>query len=86
MHKCYICWRSDSKRLERILKSWYLIFYLDLKFVGRGKLIKEFKGNLFRIDKYKTQGYPTRYLAFNPGMNSPACFHQPLKFVDFKLV
>lgn len=56
----------------------------DLTIIGRGKKYDLYKGNLFRIDKSKSR--PTRYLAYNPSLNSPACFHQPLKFVDFNLI
>ena len=57
---------------------------IDLTIIGRGKKYDFYRGNLYRIDKSSSK--PTRYLAYNPAMNSPACFHQPKHFVEFQLV
>lgn len=68
--------RKDGKDFLKLVIYW---IYIDLSIIGRGKKYNYYRGNLYRIDKSKSK--PTRYLAFNPAMNSPACFHQPLKFV-----
>lgn len=76
--------KSPTRDGMPISKQVLLYIYLDLSIIGRGRSYDLYKGNLFRIDKSTNK--PTRYLAYNPAMNSPACFHQPLKFVDFHLV
>jgi hypothetical protein len=76
--------KITDKGWEGYLKIRTLYDNIELDIIGRGKKYNLYKGNLYRIDKSKSK--PTRYLAYNPALNSPACFHQPLKFVDFVLV
>ena len=70
-------------KIDNIKQEWTAHLKVDLKIVGRGKIPSTLKGNFFRIDKSKTKS--TRYLALNPTLAKPACFHRPAAFIDLIL-
>jgi len=63
--------------------GWKAVLRLPLDVLGRGKDIKKFWINLFRIDYTKNK--ETKYLSWMPTMTATPCFHVPAVFQEINL-